>query len=293
MAKGDIVARMDADDMAYPQWLSKGYAYLGDHPDVDVVGCQAVVMDQHGRIFKKLYCPSTSKDMVLRCLFASPLNHVGVLMRRVSIIQDGGYDPRDRIAADFALWSVLLRAGCVLGVIRNIGVAIRSHVISVTAANKGRADVPEVCQIMQENIHFFCRLNLTAEQSQLWWLAAYMPEELPVQQYEHVLNLMEQLYLEFKCEQIGMLEGQRKVFYRRQARILFVKVCLGRAAKRYIDDLVFITRSAVKHFGWCSFYGLWAVFSVEGRIVGLVQKVFNAYQYGRGFLNKLKGQYGW
>jgi glycosyltransferase involved in cell wall biosynthesis len=38
VAKGDIIVRMDSDDIAYPERISKQVYFMEQHPDIDVVG---------------------------------------------------------------------------------------------------------------------------------------------------------------------------------------------------------------------------------------------------------------
>lgn len=40
LARAPYVARMDADDLMYPQRIAAQYDYLQQHPEVDLVGCQ-------------------------------------------------------------------------------------------------------------------------------------------------------------------------------------------------------------------------------------------------------------
>lgn len=47
LSKGKYFARMDGDDIAYPERLQAQVEYLESHPDVDLVGTKVVVFDQH------------------------------------------------------------------------------------------------------------------------------------------------------------------------------------------------------------------------------------------------------
>lgn len=50
MAKGEIFVRMDADDLMFPHRIEEQVKYLQMHPDVDVVGSLAVVIDDENEI---------------------------------------------------------------------------------------------------------------------------------------------------------------------------------------------------------------------------------------------------
>jgi len=45
LAKGVYIARMDADDMAFPERFAKQVAYLQTHPDVDLLATAALLID--------------------------------------------------------------------------------------------------------------------------------------------------------------------------------------------------------------------------------------------------------
>ena len=48
LANGELFARMDADDVAYPRRLERQAAFLTDNPGVDLVGSAMVVLDGDG-----------------------------------------------------------------------------------------------------------------------------------------------------------------------------------------------------------------------------------------------------
>ncbi|MEO8702118.1 MAG: glycosyltransferase, partial [Kofleriaceae bacterium] len=47
-ARGELVALLDADDIAVPARLQKQVDYLRRHPDVDVLGSQLFIIDHEG-----------------------------------------------------------------------------------------------------------------------------------------------------------------------------------------------------------------------------------------------------
>ena len=227
LARGTYVARMDADDMAYSHWLGQQWSFLHHDPDCAVVGCGAVVMDEGGRVYKKLRSPALSCDMILKSFFASPLNHVGGVMRREIVLAQGGYDSSLRIAADYDLWSRLLRRGIKIAARPRVGVMIRAHQASVTASNKGAADIPEVCRIMGENVKHYTRIDLSEQQLKLWWGYAYEPASLSVEEFNGAENLMAEVYSRVRGKFIGCQDEHIRRFIRSQQRIAFLKALFG------------------------------------------------------------------
>ena len=52
-AHGEYYARMDADDIMHKERLSKQVAYLLDHPEVDVLGCSAYIINGENQVLRK------------------------------------------------------------------------------------------------------------------------------------------------------------------------------------------------------------------------------------------------
>lgn len=50
IAKGEYFIRMDADDIMFPDRLEKQINYLEEHPDIDVIGSSAIVIDNFNKI---------------------------------------------------------------------------------------------------------------------------------------------------------------------------------------------------------------------------------------------------
>lgn len=47
LAHGEYIARMDADDIMIPTRLEKQVAFMQENPEVDVVSCAAIIIDEH------------------------------------------------------------------------------------------------------------------------------------------------------------------------------------------------------------------------------------------------------
>ncbi len=111
-ARGEIVVRIDQDDMCLPGRIDKQVRYLDEHPDVAVVGSWAYSIDEH--TVKRTVWKWRVRDfgelaglfLVGRCA----LLHPAVAYRRAVICEAGGYDQTYAIASDYALWiDVMLR----------------------------------------------------------------------------------------------------------------------------------------------------------------------------------------
>lgn len=67
-AKGTYIARMDADDISFPQRLEKQIAYLEKHNKTVAVGSQCLLINKKGQIIGEKKFPTTFED-VYRYIF--------------------------------------------------------------------------------------------------------------------------------------------------------------------------------------------------------------------------------
>ncbi len=103
------IARMDADDLNLPQRFERQFAFLRDHPDVDVIGGAILEAWPDGRTRTKT-TPQTHAEILRQSLWRNPMNHQTTLFRREAFEAFGPY-PDLTQKEDYALWLRLLAAG--------------------------------------------------------------------------------------------------------------------------------------------------------------------------------------
>ena len=102
MARGEYIARADADDVYPTDRLSKQVAFLDAHPEIDVCGTWQRHFGKRNYIHK----PVTSKEeMRVNLIFKCDVCHSTVMLRRdkfvsLDVIYDDSY-----LSEDFELWS--------------------------------------------------------------------------------------------------------------------------------------------------------------------------------------------
>lgn len=109
-ARGQLVARMDADDISVPERLRKQVDYLLAHPDTDVVGSFALDIDEQGQPLRERRVP-TSHQRIVELIWTCPLIHPTVMFRRQAVIDAGSYSATVRRRQDYELWFRCVHAG--------------------------------------------------------------------------------------------------------------------------------------------------------------------------------------
>lgn len=102
--EGELVARMDADDISLPTRLERQVRFLDDHPQVAVVGTAARLIDDHGRWLGDAHRPEDHEELARRMYKETPFFHPSVMARRTFLESLGGYDERLRRSQDLDLW---------------------------------------------------------------------------------------------------------------------------------------------------------------------------------------------
>jgi len=103
-ARGKYLARMDADDISLPERLAQQHTFLETHPEIGVVGVEAVWFMVDGRERRDRWMRVHSPDHARwRLLFQNCMIHPSV-MGRTELFKRYRYCPDTRVAQDYELW---------------------------------------------------------------------------------------------------------------------------------------------------------------------------------------------
>ena len=105
-AKGELLARMDADDISEPDRIEKQVKYLTAHPDTMLVGTWVTLIDESGKKIGTQKMPVSWKEIKEQVFFRNPLIHPSWMMRWDWFKRVGGYDLNYRFSQD---WELVLR----------------------------------------------------------------------------------------------------------------------------------------------------------------------------------------
>jgi len=104
LARGELLAHCDHDDVWLPTRLERGVAFLDAFPDVAVVGTGATVVDANDRPLGSIVHPCDPDEMARRLPVANAICHSSVLSRASAVRAVGGHREAFRHASDYDLW---------------------------------------------------------------------------------------------------------------------------------------------------------------------------------------------
>jgi len=106
LARAPLIARMDSDDIAYPNRLETQVRFMQENPEVSVCGSSIKIYEAP----EICWVPPLQHDAILvRMLFESCLYHPTVMFRKETIVDQGGYNVNFSGAEDYDLWCRLSR----------------------------------------------------------------------------------------------------------------------------------------------------------------------------------------
>jgi glycosyltransferase involved in cell wall biosynthesis len=104
MARGEYLARMDADDESLPERLERQVRFLDAHPSISILGTAYYKWDAlHGERYARFH-PETDEAIRRSLGLYIPICQGTVMFRREVYETIGGYDPTIPDAEDMDLW---------------------------------------------------------------------------------------------------------------------------------------------------------------------------------------------
>lgn len=110
-ATGEYIARMDGDDISYPDRFERQVAFLDSHPEYAIVSCPMHYFDETGIVGRGLTregCPPVSSFR-----YSAPFCHAPSMVRRSAYEAVGGYTVGERFlrVEDYNLWMKMYAIG--------------------------------------------------------------------------------------------------------------------------------------------------------------------------------------
>lgn len=127
VARGELIARMDSDDISEPDRFERQVKFLMKHPETDIVGGSLREFNENCSNLRERHYPQTHEDVVKYICKASPLAHPTVMMRRRIFDEGLRYNEKYRISQDIALWFDAIMKGYRIANIPEVTINFRSE----------------------------------------------------------------------------------------------------------------------------------------------------------------------
>ena len=125
LCTNELIARMDADDIAMPDRFEKQVAYMMEHPEIAVLGGQiSEFIESEDNIVGYRNVPLTPNECRKYYQDRDPLNHMTVMLRKSAVLDAGNYLPW-HLDEDTYLWGRILKKGYEIANLPDVLVNVR------------------------------------------------------------------------------------------------------------------------------------------------------------------------
>ncbi len=162
-ASGNYIALQDHDDISRPHRLQTEVDYLDTHPEVALVSSAATLIDDQGVAYGDFPQPTEEIELKWQLLWACPIHHTAVMVRRTAMVEIGGYSENPDLRFAEA-WDPLARIAMRHPIINlpDRLVLWRRH--SGATSIKNREKAMQACDAnVRENIYRLAQLSATAD----------------------------------------------------------------------------------------------------------------------------------
>jgi len=134
-AKGEYIARMDADDISYPNRLEVQYEYMKSNSDLAICASSYEQINENGNTIKVIKGYLECEQLYYFLTFANQLAHSTVFLRKSIILKLNGYDDKLIQSQDYDLWCRVSRIGKIVR-IDEILLKLRIHQNNISSKYK-------------------------------------------------------------------------------------------------------------------------------------------------------------
>lgn len=179
IATGEFIARLDADDIAYPERIEKQLAWMESNPQAGVCGTYAEVQ---GEVWGSRV--SSDECLIDWLLVDNIFVHSSVMMRRQLILDAGGYNENYEYAQDYELWA-RISAATAFGMVREVLVGHRRSADQISQ----RLGHHQTVYADKVRVELFSRaLNRSLNQNECMMVAARPLPEIRLGTFVEFLN---------------------------------------------------------------------------------------------------------
>jgi glycosyltransferase involved in cell wall biosynthesis len=113
VAKGELIARQDQDDISLPTRIEKQVERFYANKKLVLLGTNALVINENNQYIGRYRFPHRNMDLQFLTNFYNPFVHTSVMMKKQDFEIIGGYaiDPKIQPPEDFDLWNRMKKRG--------------------------------------------------------------------------------------------------------------------------------------------------------------------------------------
>lgn len=145
-ARADLIARMDADDVAMPNRFALQHARMEAEPELGVpklgvLGSFIRIMDKAGRTIRLGDYPVSVAEAARFMEHGCPVAHPTVMMRREAVLKAGGYRKLFSHCEDYDLWLRISELGYGIANLPQPLLNYRMHGANVSAVHRNTQEL--------------------------------------------------------------------------------------------------------------------------------------------------------
>lgn len=143
-ARGEFIARMDADDVAMPERFALQHARMVAEPELGVLGSFIKIIDKFGCFIRLGDYPVTPIETARFLEHGCPVAHPTVMMRREAVLKAGGYRKAFSHCEDYDLWLRISELGYRIANLPEALLNYRMHGANVSAVHREAQEIGSV-----------------------------------------------------------------------------------------------------------------------------------------------------